>query len=83
MIAPSPDWVVGVDSLNLLDDDGEFIKDTGDIMLFAYDAGTEGPDVGGNFSINGTATAKSNTHCQAAGSGFKSPFAMIRLKKIN
>lgn len=83
MIAPSPDWVVGVDSLNLLDSNGEFIEDTGDIMLFAYDAGTEGPDFGGNFTINGTATVNPTPIERLRGPGFETPFAMLRLKKIN
>jgi len=83
MIAPSPDWVVGVDSLNLLDENGEFIDGTGDIMLFAYDAGTEGPDFGGNFSIGGTPTANPTPIQKLVGPGFETPFAMLRLTKIN
>ena len=39
MIAPSPDWFVGVDSLNLLEN-GTFV-DEKVVTLYAYDAGTD------------------------------------------
>ncbi len=40
MIAPSPDWIIGVDSLSLLDENEEWIDEI--IMdLYAYDAGTD------------------------------------------
>ena len=39
MIAPSPDWFVGVDSLNLYED-GAFV-DEKTVVLYAYDAGTD------------------------------------------
>ena len=39
MIAPSPDWFVGVDSLNLFED-GAFV-DEKIVTLYAYDAGTD------------------------------------------
>jgi hypothetical protein len=39
MIAPSPDWFVGVDSLNLYEN-GSFV-DEKIIILYAYDAGTD------------------------------------------
>jgi hypothetical protein len=40
MIAPSPDWFVGVSSLSLLED-GSWLSSVV-IQLFAYDAGTDG-----------------------------------------
>jgi len=40
MLAPSPDWFVGVNSLSLLDDNGDFISGT-TIDLRLYDAGTD------------------------------------------
>jgi len=40
MLAPSPDWFVGVRDLNLLDDDKNWI-DTLEVDLFVYDAGTD------------------------------------------
>ncbi|KYK21357.1 hypothetical protein AYK21_04925 [Thermoplasmatales archaeon SG8-52-2] len=39
MIAPSPDWFVGVDSLNLFEN-GSFV-DEKTVTLYAYDAGTD------------------------------------------
>jgi len=39
MIAPSPDWFVGVDSLNLLEN-GSFV-DEKVVILYAFDAGTD------------------------------------------
>lgn len=45
MLAPSPDWFVGVDSLNLLEE-GEFVNET-TVTLYAYDAGT---DSGTNYT---------------------------------
>ncbi len=39
MIAPSPDWFVGVDSLNLFEE-GAFV-DEKVVILYAYDAGTD------------------------------------------
>ena len=40
MLAPSPDWFVGVSGLNLLDEDMNWI-DTLEVDLFVYDAGTD------------------------------------------
>jgi hypothetical protein len=45
MIAPSPDWFVGVDSLNLFEN-GSFV-DEKTVVLYAYDAGT---DSGTNYT---------------------------------
>ena len=45
MIAPSPDWFVGVDSLNLFEN-GSFIKEK-TVVLYTYDAGT---DSGTNYT---------------------------------
>lgn len=45
MIAPSPDWFVGVDSLNLFEN-GSFIEEK-TVVLYAYDAGT---DSGENYT---------------------------------
>ncbi|MEM8861390.1 MAG: spondin domain-containing protein, partial [Chloroflexota bacterium] len=40
MIAPSPDWFVGVSGLSLTDQNGEWINEI-EIQLFPYDAGTD------------------------------------------
>jgi hypothetical protein len=40
MIAPSPDWFVGVTKLSLLDDSNQW-KETLTVQLYPYDAGTD------------------------------------------
>ena len=40
MLAPSPDWFVGVSGLNLLDEDNNW-KQRVEVELFVYDAGTD------------------------------------------
>ena len=41
MVAPSPDWFVGLSEFSLLDDEGRWVEDTGDMGLPTWDAGTE------------------------------------------
>ena len=53
MLAPSPDWFIGVNSLNLMDENNKWITEK-IIDLKLYDAGT---DSGVSFS-----SANSNTH---------------------
>lgn len=53
MIAPSPDWFVGLSEFSLLDDEGRWVEDTADMGLPAWDAGTE---TGNRFSLNGHPT---------------------------
>jgi hypothetical protein len=43
MIAPSPDWFVGVSALSLMEN-GQWV-DTKTVTLFAYDAGTESGEI--------------------------------------
>jgi len=52
MIAPSPDWFVGVSDLDLLDANGNW-RDEIVLDLVSYDAGTED---GAGFSLNNSAT---------------------------
>ena len=53
MLAPSPDWFVGVSGLNLLDEDMNWI-DTVKVDLFVYDAGT---DSGSDYTSPNQATS--------------------------
>lgn len=53
MIAPSPDWFVGLSEFSLLDDEGRWVEDTGEVGLPAWDAGTE---TGNRFSLAGRPT---------------------------
>ena len=41
MIAPSPDWFVGVDSVELCGNDGKWLDTVPAILLPAWDAGTD------------------------------------------
>ena len=52
MIAPSPDWFVGVFGLSLLDAEGNW-ADALTVNLYPWDAGTEGGD---DFSFDNAAT---------------------------
>lgn len=55
MVAPSPDWFVGVNSLDLRGEDGEFVQQL-TVALKVYDAGT---DNGTRFtSSNSTSTGE-------------------------
>ena len=53
MIAPSPDWMIAVNSLNLWDTTNNKWKDSFTVDLFPYDAGTE---EGYGYSGNNVAT---------------------------
>lgn len=81
MVAPSPDWIVGLDSLILFDGDS-FIKDTGDIDLYALNAGTEEGDRGGNFSIKNSSTRNPTPIEKLRGRGFDAPFAKVRIQQL-
>lgn len=45
MVAPSPDWFVGIDGVELWDEDQNAWHDLIELELFVYDAGTERDDV--------------------------------------
>ncbi len=81
MIAPSPDWVVGVSNLQLINA-GHFISELS-ADLYALNAGTEEGDVGGNFSINNNATTPQQPIAPLyRGEGFTAPFAKITIKRL-
>ena len=52
MIAPSPDWMIAVSNLSLLDENGQWVTEK-TMDLFPYDAGTE---EGSGYSLNNPAT---------------------------
>lgn len=68
MIAPSPDWFVGVSGLPLLDENGDWVNEL-EVMLFPYDAGTEEGD---GYSTNNPATNPIEPIARIAG---QSPFS--------
>ena len=75
MIAPSPDWFVGVSARSLLDDGGRWVDDL-EIDLFPYDAGTE---EGTEFSLDNPPTVPRGTIRSIQGMG---PFTDERMAKL-
>ena len=65
MVAPSPDWFVGVSGLSLLDAQGDWLA-LHTVDLFPYDAGTE---EGTEFSLSNTATSPQGTITSIKGTG--------------
>ena len=65
MIAPSPDWFVGVFGLSLLDAEGNW-ADALTVNLYPWDAGTEGGD---DFSFDNAATVPPGTIVSLRGTG--------------
>ncbi|SEL36666.1 Por secretion system C-terminal sorting domain-containing protein [Aquimarina amphilecti] len=53
MLAPSPDWMIAVNSISLIDNSGQWIPEI-TMDLFTYDAGTE---EGTGYSLNNAATS--------------------------
>ena len=81
MIAPSPDWIVGLDSVQVTLG-GAFI-DGLEIDLYAIDAGTEEGDYPGNFSLQNEASRPlSRIGLLPCLPGFDKPFARLSLKKL-
>ncbi len=65
MIAPSPDWFVGVSGLSLLDEQGEWMASL-TVNLYPWDAGTEG---GTEFSLSNPATTPQGVITSIRGMG--------------
>ena len=65
MIAPSPDWFVGVSGLSLLDEQGEWIASL-TVNLYPWDAGTED---GTEFSLSNPATTPQGVITSIRGRG--------------
>ncbi|NRA63226.1 MAG: hypothetical protein HRU19_02015 [Pseudobacteriovorax sp.] len=83
MIAPSPDWMVGISNLKLYSESTGFYPGiTKPYPLFAIDAGTESGDFGGNFSLNNRDTDPVGTISFLTGRGFAAPFAYITIEPV-
>ena len=65
MVAPSPDWFVGVSGLPLLDDQGRWLR-SHEVNLYPWDAGTE---EGSEFSLNNLATSPQGVITSIRGTG--------------
>ncbi|MDE0201362.1 MAG: spondin domain-containing protein [Rhodospirillaceae bacterium] len=76
MLAPSPDWFVGVFGLSLLDAEGGWVEAL-TVDLYPYDAGTE---EGEEFSFDNAATVPQGTITSLKGTGkFSSDAPMATL----
>ena len=75
MIAPSPDWFVGVSGLSLLDSQGEWLTSR-EVDLFPYDAGTED---GTEFSLDNPPTVPRGTITSIRGMGKFTDAPMAKL----
>ena len=65
MVAPSPDWFVGVSGLPLLDDQGHWLR-SHEVHLYPWDAGTED---GSEFSLSNVATSPQGVITSIRGTG--------------
>ncbi len=74
MIAPSPDWMIYVNSLNLRNATNDGWKDTFTIDLFPYDAGTEDNDIVYSTSNNAT-----NPHQPISSLQGVAPFSSLKV----
>lgn len=83
MIAPSPDWVIGIASTKLYTKEAGFCETIITKDLFAYDAGTEEGDFGGNFSLNNSATSPIESLSLLTGQGFNEKFATLTIERVN
>lgn len=83
MIAPSPDWVIGIDSLSLYRPSMGFISEVISMPLYAINAGTEDGDRGGNFSLRNSETRPQEPISRLFGSGFDVKFATVEIELVN
>ena len=65
MVAPSPDWLVGVSGLSLLDEQGDWLASR-TVNLYPWDAGTE---EGTEFSLSNPATSPQGVITSLRGMG--------------
>ena len=81
MLAPSPDWFVGVSGLPLLGADGHWVHQA-KVELFPYDAGTEN---GERFSLNNDATIPQGTITSLRDTGFfyGDPVATLQFERVS
>lgn len=80
MVAPSPDWIVGVSAFTLYKD-GEFIKNV-TLPLYAYDAGT---DSGSRFTSSDRplrSPAPIDLLINVSGNAIKNPFGFLKIERL-
>lgn len=81
MIAPSPDWVVGVSGVELHNNDG-FVNEVIEMDLHAYHAGTQDGDQGGNFNLGRQNTNPVQVISRLSGNGLDAPFARLVITPV-
>ena len=80
MIAPSPDWIIGVSAFTLLKD-GKFVKSL-NLPLYAYDAGT---DAGALFTSSDRplrSPAPIDLLINVSGNAVQNPFGFLKIEKL-
>ena len=82
MVAPSPDWFVGLNNIELYNAEKGFSTGLISRNLYALNAGTESGDRAGNYSINNSATSPKKAASVLTGEGFNAPFAQITIEDI-
>lgn len=82
MIAPSPDWVIGLQNLKLYNPSTGFTQGVAPRGLYAIDAGTELGDRGGNFSIRNNANTTNGAISFLSGEGFSARFATVEVELV-
>lgn len=80
MIAPSPDWMIGLQTLRMYNPSTGFTEGIEARGLYAMDAGTERGDFGGNFSINNDANQTHGAISFLSGPGFHARFATVEIE---
>ena len=80
MIAPSPDWMIGEDSIELYTQDGGYLPSVS-LELYAINAGTEEGDQPGNYSLGNAASDPQTPVALLDQSidGFDKPFARVTI----
>ncbi len=77
MVAPSPDWFLGVQGLSLVDENGDWVSDL-TVDLFVYDAGT---DSGVSFTSEDNDTNPRETIIMLSGGDFDTAFGQFTFVK--
>jgi len=80
MIAPSPDWFLAINEVDLVDDNGEFIE-SARIPFTLYDAGTE-DGTGFSFKNKPTSPLGVISRLEVIPVSLLPPFGEVRLNKI-
>ena len=78
MVAPSPDWFVGVNGLDLRDTDGSWVS-TQTVDLYVYDAGT---DDGSEFTSADKDTQPRQPIARLSGGVFDTPFGTLTFEQL-